>query len=625
MNTAASRRLLQYGYAAEPPARIPLRAGPWSMDFLDGDLRNLSLNQTEVLQRLCVLVRGPEWETLPRVIVCAEVEARERSFTIVCDCESRVGEVDFRWRLRAEGSEQGEVRYRFEGVALSSFYANRIGICAIHSTAGFCGKTISVTMLDGATKRILLTNEIAPWPIFTDANSICYELADLPPIRLRFSGDSFEAEDQRNWGDASFKVYSGPLRLPHPYLVEKGSSVTQSARLAMTSPVRPHPGTMETNSLHISGLSGPAQPQIGLGFSSAVELDPQQMCLLRALKPAFLSARYDCFDSRGKELIASAAALSRLLDVPLEIRLDSIRIERDFFNQVLNQTTVCRWLIEAPSQSDAGALSSLPGDAQIYCGSERGFVEINRNRWIARQRDGVWFPFDPQVHASDSDSLVENLPAQAAVVDEARRLAMGAPVAVSPITLGRSNVQGLSADPRHASLFAAAWTVGSLKHLAAGQAGSVAYFDVAGGGGVIRGNGAAPPIDSAEPLRSTVYPVYHVLAAAAEFAGGEALPTRSTNPSRIEGVALRRGERIRLLLTNFSREGQIVSVHADSDCRWSHSRSLDETNCREAMENPLHWRNRTPNKLPRAIGPVDVTVPPLSVVMLDGAVRESAR
>lgn len=625
MNTTASRKVLQYGYSAEAPARIPLRAGPWSMDFLDGDLRNLSLNQTEVVQRLCVLIRGPEWETLPRTIAPIQVEARDRSFAIVCDCESRVGQINFRWRLRAEGSEQGEIRYGFEGAALSNFYVNRIGICALHSTAEFCGRNISVTTWHGATERILLTKEIAPWPIFTNANSICYDLADLPTIRMTLSGDSFEAEDQRNWGDASFKIYSRPLDLPHPYPVEKGSSIAQSACLTLTSPVRDHATTPEVNELRISGLLGSPLPQIGLGFSSVIEPDSQQVSLLRSLKPAFLSARYDSSDSHSKDLIASAAAVARILGVPLEIRLDSIRDKKSFFKTTLGETPVCRWLFEAQSQSNAPALSWLPKDAQVYWGSEQGFVEINRNRWIAQHGEGVWFPFDPQIHASDCDSLVENLPAQAAVVDEARRLANGAPVAVSPINLGRSSVSGLPADPRHASLFAAAWTVGSLKHLAEGRVGSVAYFDVAGDGGVIRGNGTALQIDSPELARSTVNPVFHVLAFAAEFAGGQSLLTRSTNPTQIEGIALRRGERIGFLLTNFSQERQMVSIHADSVCRWIHSRSLDEGTWLEAVENPLQWRRRTPKKLPQAIGPVEVHVPPLSVVVLDGAVREVAR
>ena len=33
---------------------------------------------------------------------------------------------------------------------------------------------------------------------------------------VAFDGDIFEMEDQRNWTDASYKIYSTPLRLPFP-------------------------------------------------------------------------------------------------------------------------------------------------------------------------------------------------------------------------------------------------------------------------------------------------------------------------------------------------------------------------------------------------------------------------
>ena len=32
-------------------------------------------------------------------------------------------------------------------------------------------------------------------------------------IVIRFEGDLFEMEDQRNWTDASYKTYSTPLRI----------------------------------------------------------------------------------------------------------------------------------------------------------------------------------------------------------------------------------------------------------------------------------------------------------------------------------------------------------------------------------------------------------------------------
>ena len=47
-------------------------------------------------------------------------------------------------------------------------------------------------------------------------------------IDVRFAGDVFEMEDQRNWTDASYKTYSRPLALPFPYALAAGERVVQS-------------------------------------------------------------------------------------------------------------------------------------------------------------------------------------------------------------------------------------------------------------------------------------------------------------------------------------------------------------------------------------------------------------
>lgn len=95
------------------------------------------------------------------------------------------------------------------------------------------------------------------------------------------------------------------------------------------------------------------------------------------------------------------------------------------------------------------------------------------------------FAITPQVHAFDNASRVETLATQAAAVASTRRLAGERPVIVSPVTLKpRHNPYATGpvppvppgalppqVDPRQMSLFAAGWTVGSLKYLAQGDVG----------------------------------------------------------------------------------------------------------------------------------------------------------
>ena len=43
-------------------------------------------------------------------------------------------------------------------------------------------------------------------------------------LNFKFEGIKFEMEDQRNWGDASYKIYSGSLLDPFPYLIKKNTN-----------------------------------------------------------------------------------------------------------------------------------------------------------------------------------------------------------------------------------------------------------------------------------------------------------------------------------------------------------------------------------------------------------------
>jgi D-apionolactonase len=65
-------------------------------------------------------------------------------------------------------------------------------------------------------------------------------------------------------------------------------------------------------------------------------------------------------------------------------------------------------------------------DAPIGAGTNLWFTEINRSLSPAEEADLLCYALSPQVHASDDLTLVENLEAQAATVQNARRLSPSA-------------------------------------------------------------------------------------------------------------------------------------------------------------------------------------------------------
>ena len=77
--------------------------------------------------------------------------------------------------------------------------------------------------------------------------------ADGLAVCCAFEGDTFEMEDQRQWGDASYKTYVRPLALPWPYMLKDGERFSQAVSITWRKTdavrVKPHkafaPGTVK--------------------------------------------------------------------------------------------------------------------------------------------------------------------------------------------------------------------------------------------------------------------------------------------------------------------------------------------------------------------------------------------
>jgi hypothetical protein len=85
---------------------------------------------------------------------------------------------------------------------------------------------------------------------------------------------------------------------------------------------------------------------------------------------------------------------------------------------------------------------------------------------------------------------------------------------------------------------------------------------------------AGSPLPGQFPSRpGQVFPLFHVLGAVGEFAGGEVIVTRSTDPLRVESIALARADSTCLWLANLTASHQTASVTGFS--RVTHRLDLD--------------------------------------------------
>jgi D-apionolactonase len=635
---------------------VELRAGPLTMLFEGGGLRYVRLGGREVLRRVYVAVRDRNWGTVQSQISNLKFEIEEETFRVEFDCLHRRADVDFRWRGTVTGADDGTVVFDFDGEAQSDFLRNRIGFCVLHPVAECAGRPCEITHTGGEVEPSRFPQEIAPHQPFKDVRAITHEV--LPGLRatVRMEGETFETEDHRNWTDWSFKTYGTPLDLPFPVAVRAGEKFSQRVTLSLSgghsiiSAVRRSATSLRPAEVALSVESEGAQklPRIGLGLASHGEpLTAREAARLRALGLAHL--RVDlCPSEADFELrLERAAAESAALGVGLEAAIFLSDAADEELDRVLEaarhfRPRVAAWLIFSAAERVTDArrfrlarerLREWDERAVVGAGTNLWFTEINRARplvrELAREADLLCYAVSPQVHADDDLTLVENLEAQAATVEGARRLFGAVPVAVTPVTLrprfsASATGPEVAPDPgelpppvdaRQPTLFAAAWTLGSIKYLAEGGAASVTFYETTGWRGVIECESGAPLPDKFPSLPGAVFPLWHVLAGVGEFAGGEVFRVQSSDPLKVIALRLCRAGRTRTLVANLTADGQLASLAAPG----SHvrARRLNAQNLSAALLEPQEFRASPGDGLRVEGGELKLRLSPYEVVQLD--------
>jgi hypothetical protein len=618
---------LYYGGSVRQPRPTGLRAGPVSVLLEDGGLRYIRLGSVELIRRIYVAVRDSNWGTVPATLCNVKVDVSGNSFVVAFDARHQQGHIDFGWNGTIRATDDGTIRFDMKGRAATTFRRNRIGICVLHPMS-CAGRRCAVEQIDGSVIEGAFPSSIAPHQPFRNIQAITARYHGGIEAQVRFAGEVFEMEDQRNWTDASFKTYGTPLDLPFPVEVPAGTTVHQSVTFGLLRAGEPtRKRTARAHTLTIGNAAQAKLPRIGLVWSPADEaMTASQVAAVRAIRPHHIRVELRLGQVGWEDQLLLAARDASAIGARMEIAL----FPGDDLKRNLQQLAAAVGAQSVPVHSYL-LLDVLPGPgsrevnrlvrahlaqhaegALIGAGTDGFFAELNRNRPTLEGLDLLCYSVNPQVHATDTLSLVESLEAQRETVTSARHFARGRGVAVGPVTLKMRNNPAArhpcqtpvgEADPRQTGLFGAAWTLGSLGNLAAGGAHSVTYFETRGWKGI-------GPRD----LRR-VFPLYHVLADVGEWQDADVLPAVPSHPLQVTALALRGHRRTRIMVANLTEEAVEIEMKGIEAARTV--RRLNERTAGIAMQHPAEYRaeRRDPAETGRVIRILRMS--PLETICID--------
>ena len=626
---------VMYGGCPIPADKHLLQAGAVScyFDSESGFLRYARIDGAECIRAIYGAIRNRNWETIPPVFSDLRVNVRKEQFEVSFHAKADDGDVGFAWDCRMEGSSGSVIRVVFDGYATRTFLKNRVGLCLLLPLPDLLRRDIRIRHSDGCFETVNLQGVSAHQPAFDVAG---FELTriDGSSIEARLSGEAFEMEDQRNWGDASLKIYSTPQSLGWPREIQRGTRVRHEIEIAFRSggPAVVAPQLTATVEASVQGCVNPLSLQLGYQFSEldSVLSDVSRQCF-QALNPQHLRLDVDLARPRGIQIHLVVIRIKRWLEEILKLgtqALIGLRVSSDG-DKLLSElvaalvgvesvaTAPIVWLVYSSDQPlpckrqveyFRGLIKSHGFAWEVGVGSDQHFAELNRNLPREEMTSGglVAFPTNPQSHAVDRASLFENPPSVPMVVSWLR--GNGAKrVLISSATFEPNSGlwdSGLARpiDARKRGLIGAAWAVRLLEQLIrAGELVAVTLEHLSQVGTAFSPTcGDSSEIGSASKLASAlVYPWFHVYADLGEAVSVFECATSVPNELSAFGFVASDGG-LNCVVANLLDVDQVAHLKVGTSGR-IHTRTLDKSAALYAMERPLAYREAA--YVPTLVGP----------------------
>lgn len=553
---------------------------------LDGiDLRDIRWQGHEAIRRIYPVFQDRNWTNRPFSV--AEVTAKESADEVLLSAEGTGGfdAEPLQWSVRARITSAG-IDYRFTAQTTRPFLRNRLGMCVLHPMSA-AGYPVTVEHVDSTQTSSRLPKQISAHQPFVDIRAITHDLPNGATATVRMTGETFEMEDHRNWTDASFKTYCTPITLPFPVEVQPDDVLDQEVSVSFT------PGSVITVrdqdvvSIELTG-DRTDLPRLGTtlsDLSSRAPLTQEQIRSVASLDLEHLRVVIDPNSPDAREQLVTAARCAQTIGMRLRVAStcsspDQLTHFADTPGDVLSLIDCC-YVFSSQHKVTPDAWAALaraalgPGfdDIPLGGGTDLYFTELNREPPDATAFDVLNFSLNPQVHAFDDRTLIQNTMTQAVVAHNAARLSRPAQLSVSPISLRprfnpnatdpKADVSNTAlpsdVDERQRTYFAANWTAMSIKYLAqSGVIGFATYFEAAGWKGLMERAEGSSDEENFPSQPGELFPVWEVFANLVGMR--HSLTCVSSDPESVDALVVEGNNRRSALVANWTDTTQQVCV-----------------------------------------------------------------
>ena len=587
------------------PDTTRVEHGDFTFDLARAAVRNVRYKNVQIIDLLYTAIRPWDWSTLDPDQHSEDVKVTD-DICIITIKDLFAGALDASTEITISKDNKFTVAYELRGLA--EYSVNRWGICFCLNSADWMGSAVK-----SQGNQYQLPAAISPQRVvdgvtqglFPASNEMLFTAPDQRSIKVVSTGKVLEAEDQRNWTDNTYKIYSGSLSEPRPFVTSAGSLWQQSVTFEIGPPNKQVPDGSKIIVKEIDSL-----PSIGLQFNtdSMLPLDVLNTALflldidhIRINEESLTAQKINTVSTNG--LIVEAALLSSHSGDKLHHEIEHLNKQIPAGSRILIQREG-REIVELGDLPKNQSLSSFIPGTDAY------LVDLHRNKY--EFGESISYSMVPTVHSSDIETIFKTLYTQRESIQFAQEF-LAKQVLVSPITFstrgnpetGHAREQRINfANPEMAlrirTIEGAAWTLGSIFALASAGAYSGTWHELFGEFGIIYPDGDAIKFS----------PTFHALAALGAHHAHEITIATSLDNS---WVAFENREAKKIVVA--SLRPWVIEITANVLAGYETIQSLRASECEKASQIMDWWSYAETTPI---IGGLPLTLAPFEIAIIRG-------